>query len=332
MPERTLNLGILAHIDAGKTSLTERLLYDHGVIDRLGSVDAGDTQTDRGDLERERGITIRSAVAAFALDDLQVNLVDTPGHPDFIAEVERALSVLDGAVLVVSAVEGVQAQTRVLMRSLRRLGLPTIVFVNKIDRMGARYDTLLADIRRKLVPHVVPMTAVRAPGTADAETVAPDEAQFRARTTEILADHDDALLARFVAGSLPGRADLERRIARLTATGVLHPVYFGSARSGQGVDDLTRGIATFLPPASGDRRAEPTGTVFAVERGPGGEKTAFLRLFAGELRERQRVVFHRPEPDGGTGSHPGRITGLAVVGAEPGRRALVAGQIGRLRV
>src|SRR5574342_225948 len=116
-----LNLGILAHVDAGKTSLTERLLYETGVIDEIGSVDAGTTQTDSLELERQRGITIRSAVASFSIDDVSVNLIDTPGHPDFIAEVERVLNVLDGAVLVISAVEGVQPQTRVLMRALQRL-------------------------------------------------------------------------------------------------------------------------------------------------------------------------------------------------------------------
>ena len=136
---RTLNLGILAHVDAGKTSLTERLLYAAGVIDEIGRVDAGTTQTDFLALERQRGITIKSAVVSFVIDDVRVNLIDTPGHPDFIAEVERALRVLDGAVLVVSAVEGVQAQTRVLMRTLQRLEIPTLIFVNKIDRRGAPY-------------------------------------------------------------------------------------------------------------------------------------------------------------------------------------------------
>src|SRR5215203_3754842 len=128
---RTLNLGILAHVDAGKTSLTERLLHAAGVLDQVGSVDAGTTQTDALDLERRRGITITSAVVSFVIDDVTVNLIDTSGHPDFIAEVERALGVLDGAVLVISAVEGVQSQTLLLFRALRRLGVPTIVFVNK---------------------------------------------------------------------------------------------------------------------------------------------------------------------------------------------------------
>src|SRR6478735_5025095 len=127
----TLNLGILAHVDAGKTSLTERLLYAAGVIDEVGRVDDGNTQTDTLDLERQRGITIKSAVVSFAIDDVTVNLIDTPGHPDFIAEVERALGVLDGAVLVLSAVEGVQPQTRILMRALERLRIPSLMFVNK---------------------------------------------------------------------------------------------------------------------------------------------------------------------------------------------------------
>ena len=143
---RTLNLGILAHVDAGKTTLTERLLYTTGVIDEIGSVDDGSTQTDFLALERQRGITIKSAVVSFVVDGVTINLIDTPGHPDFIAEVERVLGVLDGTVLVISAVEGVQAQTRLLLRTLRRLQIPTLLFVNKIDRQGARESALLERI------------------------------------------------------------------------------------------------------------------------------------------------------------------------------------------
>src|SRR6202035_17306 len=145
----TLNLGILAHVDAGKTTLTERLLYAAGVIGAVGSVDDGTTQTDSLALERQRGITIKSAVASFMIGDVAVNLIDTPGHPDFIAEVERALSVLDGAVLVISAVEGVQPQTHILMRALQRLRVPTLMFVNKIDRRGAGDDRLLRAIAER---------------------------------------------------------------------------------------------------------------------------------------------------------------------------------------
>ena len=138
-----LNLGILAHVDAGKTSLTERILFTTGVIDAMGRVDDGNTQTDSLALERQRGITIKSAVVSFIVDGVTVNLIDAPGHPDFIAEVERVLDVLDGAVLVISAVEGVQPQTRVLMRALQRSRIPTLLFVNKIDRSGADVGRVL---------------------------------------------------------------------------------------------------------------------------------------------------------------------------------------------
>src|SRR4051812_38386934 len=128
----------------------------------MGSVDAGSTQTDSLALERQRGITIKSAVVSFAIGGLTVNLIDTPGHPDFIAEVERVLSVLDGAVLVVSAVEGVQAQTRVLMRTLQRLRIPTLIFVNKVDRRGADVTRVLSEIGAKLTPSIVAMPVVDA--------------------------------------------------------------------------------------------------------------------------------------------------------------------------
>jgi ribosomal protection tetracycline resistance protein len=147
---RTLNLGILAHVDAGKTSLTERVLHAAGVLDEVGSVDAGTTHTDFLDLERRRGITIKAAVVSFVVGDVTVNLIDTPGHPDFIAEVERSLGVLDGAVLVISAVEGVQSQTRVLMHTLQRLEIPAVLFVNKIDRVGAQEDAVLRAIADRL--------------------------------------------------------------------------------------------------------------------------------------------------------------------------------------
>jgi ribosomal protection tetracycline resistance protein len=256
----TLNLGILAHVDAGKTSLTERLLLNAGVIDELGSVDAGSTQTDSMALERRRGITIRSAVASFQVDDTTVNLIDTPGHPDFIAEVERVLSVLDGAVLVVSAVEGVQAQTRVLMRTLRRLGIPTLIFVNKTDRRGADPDRVIADLNVKLAP-----------------AIPPDD-------LELLAEHDDQALAAY----LDGRPAPDRLVAR-TRDVTVHPVFTGSAITGVGVAELTKGIISLLPAAEDDAHAPVSGTVFKVERGPVGEKVAYVRMFAGTLRVRDRV-------------------------------------------
>jgi ribosomal protection tetracycline resistance protein len=289
---RTLNLGILAHVDAGKTSLTERLLHSAGVIDEIGSVDAGSTQTDSLALERQRGITIKSAVVSFVVGDVTVNLIDTPGHPDFIAEVERVLGVLDGTVLVISAVEGVQAQTRVLMRALRRLRIPTVIFVNKTDRAGAHPGRVLAGIAERLTPAIVPMgevTGLGTPGTAFRPYGAGDAA-FTARLAEVLAEHDEALLADYVrdeAGLSYRR--LRRGLAAQARRGLVHPVFFGSAITGAGVADLTDGLTRFLPAAHGDAAGPVSGTVFKVERGPAGEKIAYVRMFSGALRVRDRL-------------------------------------------
>ena len=323
----TLNLGILAHVDAGKTSLTERLLHAAGVIDEIGSVDAGSTQTDSLALERARGITIKSAVVSFVVDDVTVNLIDTPGHPDFIAEVERVLSVLDGAVLVVSAVEGVQAQTRVLMRALQRLRIPTLIFVNKIDRGGADRDRALRSIREKLTAAVIPMGSVSGLGSAGARYTpyGAADADFAAGLVDLLADHDDAFLAEYVAGpaTVPYRR-LRGMLAALTGQALVHPVFFGSAITGAGVDPLTAGIAELLPAADGAPDGPVSGTVFKVERGPAGEKIAYVRMFSGTVRVRDRLRFRRDEA--------GKVTAISVFdrGTAVRRASVAAGQIGRL--
>jgi ribosomal protection tetracycline resistance protein len=323
----TLNLGILAHVDAGKTTLTERLLYAAGVIDEVGSVDDGSTQTDTLALERQRGITIKSAVVSFAIGDLTVNLIDTPGHPDFIAEVERVLNVLDGAVLVVSAVEGVQAQTRVLMRTLRRLGIPALIFVNKIDRGGAHAERALADIARKLSPAVIAMGSADDEGGRGARYTpyAAADGGFTARLTDLLAEHDDALLSAFVRDeeSVSYRR-LRRSLAAQTRRALVHPVFFGSAITGAGVNALTEGIRGLLPAADGNAAGPVSGTVFKVERGPAGEKVAYVRMISGTARVRDRLPFGR--------SGGGKVTAISVFdrGSAVRRPSVAAGQIGKL--
>lgn len=274
-----LNLGILAHVDAGKTSLTERLLYTAGVIDEIGSVDAGNTQTDSLQLERRRGITIKSAVASFDIGDTRVNLIDTPGHPDFIAEVERVLSVLDGVVLVISAVEGVQPQTRILMRALQRLRIPTIIFVNKIDRMGARYQSLLEDIALKLGIEVESMGTVINMGQQNADF----------------------------------QADIRPRSENVT------PVFFGSAITGAGIQALMGVLPMLLPAFQADSKTKPAGTIFKIERGPRGEKIAYLRLLSGTVNTREKLVF-------------GKVMALRVFmhGQVVATQKLSAGEIGKV--
>jgi ribosomal protection tetracycline resistance protein len=323
---RTLNLGILAHVDAGKTSLTERLLLAAGVIDHLGRVDDGSTQTDTLELERRRGITIRSAVASFAVGDLAVNIIDTPGHPDFIAEVDRVLGVLDGAVLVVSAVEGVQAQTRLFMRALRRLRVPTLLYVNKIDRAGADSGETVASIRGRLTPAVVPLARVIDEGSRDAEVRAlgagdPDHV---AGLADVLAERDDALLEDYLSLADVGYARLQAALAAQTARGWVHPACVGSALTGAGTPELLDAISTLLPPAAGDPDAPVHATVFKIERGPAREKLAYVRLFAGTLHGRDRL-HHRGTEE--------TVTGIEVFDRGPARQeaSVAAGQIARLR-
>ena len=327
MPRTTLNLGILAHVDAGKTTLTERLLYAANVIRELGSVDAGTTQTDSLVLERQRGITIKSAVASFGIGDVTVNLIDTPGHPDFIAEVERVLSVLDGAVLVISAVEGVQPQTRILMRSLQRLGIPVLLFVNKVDRAGADPERTLRELRDRLQLAVIAMDSVAGAGarTAIVTPAGPCDPDFQFRLTELLAERDDSLLSVYVASKDGVPLDrLRAALATQTADARVHPVFFGSAITGAGVADLTAGIAELLPAAAGDPAGSVAGSIFKIERGGAGEKIAYLRMFSGTVRVRDRLLF-------GADSQA-TVTALAVFDrglAEP-RDSVSAGQIARL--
>ncbi|HEY0537656.1 MAG TPA: translation factor GTPase family protein [Actinoallomurus sp.] len=322
-----LNLGILAHVDAGKTSLTERLLFAAGVIDEIGRVDDGSTQTDSLALERQRGITIKSAVVSFAIDDVTVNLIDTPGHPDFIAEVERVLSVLDGAVLVVSAVEGVQAQTRVLMRTLHRLRIPTLIFVNKIDRGGARHEGVLRHIAEKLTPAIVAMGTPRDLGARDAAFIPYGEADtaFTAALADRLADGDDELLAAYVEDETAiSQSRLRNELAAQVGRGLAHPVFFGSAITGAGVDALAAGIRELLPAADGEACGPVSGTVFKVERGPAGEKIAYARMYSGTVRVRDRLRFGQ--------DREARVTAICVFdrGSAVPRASVGAGEIAKL--
>ncbi|MDQ3442104.1 MAG: TetM/TetW/TetO/TetS family tetracycline resistance ribosomal protection protein, partial [Chloroflexota bacterium] len=306
-------IGILAHVDAGKTSLTEQILYHAGVIPSIGRVDHGNTHTDTLELERARGITIQSAVVSFRIGDLKVNLIDTPGHPDFIAEVERALRVLDGVVLVISAVEGVQAQTRRLAQAIRSLNLPLILFANKIDRRGAREPDLLDEIQQKLDVRVVALNTVTAIGSPGASVLAhaSDDHRFIDRLTEVLTEHDDRLLDCYLRnrGHVPFPT-LRDALTAQTRHAHVSPLFFGSAMTGAGVTDLLKGIARFLPPAP-DCDADPlSGEIFKIQRGRGGEKIVYARLHAGAIRARQSVIVGRADADDGSEQERARITGI----------------------
>ncbi|EJC80134.1 small GTP-binding protein domain protein [Rhizobium leguminosarum bv. trifolii WSM2297] len=322
----TLNLGILAHVDAGKTSLTERLLFDAGVIDKLGSVDTGNTQTDTLELERQRGITIRAAVVSFAIGDRTVNLIDTPGHPDFIAEVERVLGLLDAALVVVSAVEGVQAQTRVLVRALRRLGVPFVFFVNKVDRLGARFPDVVEALAAQLSIRPIAISSVVDAGTklARVEALAVGCEPLFSTLCEALGENDQALLDDYVLA--PERLTEERlgrALADQMASGLVHPVFAGAAMTGVGVSALASAIATILPERGPDPDGPVAGKIFKIERGWGGEKLCYLSLTSGTVLLRQYLDL----PKG-----PERVTAIHVFedGRVRGAESLRAGQIARV--
>jgi ribosomal protection tetracycline resistance protein len=324
---RTLNLGILAHVDAGKTTLTERILYAAGVIDHVGSVDKGTTQTDTLALERERGITIKSTVASFAIGDLAVNLIDTPGHPDFIAEVERVLSVLDGAVLVVSGVEGVQPQTPLLFRALQRLRVPTLIFINKIDRTGADDRRALDAISRRLTSAVAPMGSARGLGTRQASFTAASSGDrtLTRQLTELLAEQDDAMLAAYVGDDVAvPHQRLRRLLAEQTRRSVAHPVFIGSAFTGAGVGELMAGIAEFLPASTADPDGLVSGRVFKIERTPTGGRVAYARILSGTLRVRELIRYERHGED--------RVTAISAFTPEGvvRRSSVSAGEIAKL--
>ncbi len=332
----TLNLGIVAHVDAGKTTLTERLLFAAGVTKHLGRVDHGDTTTDSDALERQRGITIRSAVATFRVPtaggaDVKVNLIDTPGHSDFVAEVERALAVLDGAVLVVSTVEGVQAQTRVLIRILERLGIPFVVFGNKIDRVGAEYERTMDAIREALTGDAVAITEPTDLGSRDAQVRPRVGSAFIEEVVERLSEYDDRLLRQYVDGVRPpAERQVRASLAEQTRRGRIHPVVFGSARGGVGVSDVIDAVTAFLPLTEGDVEKPLHASVFKIERSPAGHMVAYARLHRGTLTGRDHVVVHhRESTTGAIGEYEARAINVSTFdhGAETVGEAARAGDI-----
>src|SRR4051812_30026347 len=225
-------------------------------------------------LERRRGITIRAAVTSFDIDDLAVNLVDTPGHPDFIAEVERSLTVLDAAVLVLSSVEGVQPQTVVIWRALQRIGVPTALFVNKVDRGGSDVAGVVAQVRRRLAPHVVQLARPVAEGTREAAVVPvpPDDESV----VEAIAAVDDGVLAGWL-DVVPLPVDhIRAALRRGTRHGTLTPLLCGSALTGVGVP-LLRDLLHDVLPRARAHDGPAAGTVFTVDRDERGRR-AWLRL------------------------------------------------------
>ena len=273
--EKTRNIGIMAHIDAGKTTTTERILYYTGITHRMGEVHEGTAIMDYMEQEQERGITITSAATTCFWNDLRINIIDTPGHVDFTAEVERSLRVLDGAVALFDAVAGVQPQSETVWRQADKYGVPRIAFVNKMDRVGADFDQCLAMMRTRLGAHPV---AIQFPlgkedgflGVIDLfrnkaiiyreetlgalfeeEEIAPEYAPaakaYRDKMIEAICERDDALLEKYVHGQELTERELKSSLRKSTIRMDLVPVLCGAAFKNKGVQPLLDAVVDFLP-------------------------------------------------------------------------------------
>ena len=267
---KRLCLGILAHVDAGKTTLSEQILLQSGAIRRKGSVDSGTAHTDTLPVEQRRGISVKASCVSFMWKDACVSLIDTPGHVDFSAEVERSLWALDAAVLVVCGVEGVQPQTEVLFAALKEQGIPCVFFINKMDREGADARRVAAQIRRMLDQNACLVS--------DADEVA-----------EVVCGTDDALMECYLSGEEIGEGILLERLGGLTRSAQAYPILSGSALREQGVEALLDAIIHWLTPEekAGDALC---GVVFAAQQDKMLGRGAWVRLFSGELRPRMPVT------------------------------------------
>jgi elongation factor G len=273
--EKNRNIGIMAHIDAGKTTLTERMLYYTGRKHKMGEVHEGEAEMDWMEQEKERGITITSASTTFFWKEHQINIIDTPGHVDFTAEVERSLRVLDGAVVVFCAVAGVEPQSETVWIQANRYNVPRLIFINKMDRKGADFEHVLTMIAKRLgaravqvqIPYgkeesfvgVIDLIKMKAfvwndedLGLTFVETDIPDELHERALTArerllEVLADFDDELMEHYLADHEVGEEVIRRVLRKATIGCKVFPVFVGSAFKNKGVQTLLDGVVNYLP-------------------------------------------------------------------------------------
>ncbi|MCL2512999.1 MAG: TetM/TetW/TetO/TetS family tetracycline resistance ribosomal protection protein [Oscillospiraceae bacterium] len=283
-----INLGVFAHVDAGKTSTVERLLFMNGATRRLGSVDDGTAATDSMEIERSRGISVRSASAAIDLPGLRLNLIDTPGHMDFTAEVQRSLLAVDCGLLIISAAEGVQSQTELFFNAMEAAKLPLIIFVNKIDRTGVDANTVFSEIKRKLSPDIFPLNAVISQGSRECGT---GEYNFNDDEMLSLCSRDAGLESVFLKEGEVIQKQLEEGLFRLLAKGEAYPLIYGSAFCNVGLEKLSDAILR-LPRVNIGRNAgeNVSGKIYKIEHDKVMGKAAYVRLFSGRIQNRDAVA------------------------------------------
>ena len=288
--KRIRNIGILAHVDAGKTTLSEQLLYLGGALSTLGRVDRGNTLTDSLEVEKRHGITVRSTPAAVNWRGTDIHIIDTPGHADFYSDVECSARAIDGAVLVVSSVEGIQLQTRLIWEMLRDLRIPTLIFVNKLDRLGSRSEILVREMRKKLGSSMLPVQRVIDEGLKRPRICSyVDDPNSMEEAIEVLAHEDDRILQRYADDEPIVATDLDQSVQRLASQGKIHPVLFGAALSGIGVHELMDAIVRYLPAPTGDVDAQLAAVIFKIETGTNVGRAAHVRVLEGVLPVREPI-------------------------------------------
>ena len=279
---KIINIGILAHIDAGKTSITENLLFASGATTERGSVDKGNTTTDSMDIEKRRGITVRTSTTSIEWNNAKINIIDTPGHMDFLAEVERTFRMLDGAILVVSAKEGIQAQTRLLFNVLQQLEIPTIIFINKIDREGVNLPQLYTDIAISLSPNIFIMQHI------DGKELSPicSKTSIEEEYKEQILEHDDSLLERYLNDEKLADSEYWDALVKSIHLAKSYPVFHGSAMFGLGIKELLNAITTFIQPTINPSE-ELSAYVYKIEHNRKEQKRAYLKIISGSLKTRK---------------------------------------------
>jgi ribosomal protection tetracycline resistance protein len=284
------NIAILAHADAGKTSITEQLLFLGGVIKQAGSVDNGTALSDFLPVERERGISVHSAHVSVPWKNSIVNLVDTPGHVDFSADVQRILRIIDGAVLVISAVEGVQAHTMALWSALQSSGIPVIVFINKIDRVGADIGRVLAEMKHELKISPLCLQECRDEGELNVSVNSCwNESGMNQEIVETIVATDEALLEHYLGTNSLSFSELDSHLIKLVQSRNATPLLFGSAKYGIGLEELLNAIVKYFPPPSGDPDNPLSALVFGIEHDRVMGKVALVKILEGRISNRDLI-------------------------------------------
>ncbi|MBL4772275.1 MAG: TetM/TetW/TetO/TetS family tetracycline resistance ribosomal protection protein [Alcanivoracaceae bacterium] len=299
------NIGILAHVDAGKTTITEQILFKSGALRTAGSVDKGTSITDSLKVERDRGISVRLATASFIYKNIKINLIDTPGHVDFCAEVEYSLRALDAVILVVSAVEGVQGHTISLYRAIKHLQIPCVIFINKIDRIGADVNAVMADIHQVLTPNCLIIQQAINEGNNHA-TILPlwsEDKWFREikkekekgkkgrqtqteKIIEQIVEFDDELLELYLDGNPLDFSRLDKVLKKSVKHCNLIPVVMGVAKNAIGIIELLDVVIKYLPHAKGCESKALSAMIFKIEHDKTLGKMSYLRVFDGVIYPR----------------------------------------------